>query len=147
MFVSNFFPADVNGQLIAPPVTCSGNIFTYQCIVNGGGINGITIWRVDGSSECTLVHASAGNTARCGPQNDFTATTRSGFGTSATSYSSTLSGIATTTLNGTLVECFGPGTNRDADNMVGSGTLQILGQYVVLISICAISRHAGGKHR
>ena len=98
-------------------------------------MNGITIWRVGGSSECTLAHRSAGNNARCGPQNAFTATPGSGFGTSATSYSSTLSGTATPTLNGTLVECFGPGVTRDADNMVGNSTLQILGQYVVLIYV------------
>ena len=94
-------------------------------------MKGITIWRVGESSECSLSHASAGNIARCGPHNAFTATAGSGFGTSATSYSSTLSGTATSALNGTLVECFGPDVTRDADNMVGNSTLQILGQYVV----------------
>ena len=97
-------------------------------------MNGITIWRVGGSSGCP----SAGNTARCGPQYAFTATPGSGFGTSATSYSSTLSGTATPTLNDTLVECFGPGVTRDADNMVRNSTLQILGQYVVLILVICV---------
>ena len=91
-------------------------------------MNGITIWRVGGSSDCLLRHTSAGNTARCGSQNAFTATPGTGFGTSGTSFSSTLSGTATPALNGTLVECFGPGLDRDAENMVGVSTLQTLGQ-------------------
>ena len=51
-----------------------------------------------------------------------------GFGTSATSFTSTLSGTATPALNGTLVECFGPALSRDAGNVVGNSTLQIVGQ-------------------
>ena len=124
---------DVNGQFFAAPITCSGSTFTFRCTVAGGDINGITIWRVGGSSECSLAHTSAGNTALCGPRNAFTATPGEGFGTSATSYSSTLSGTATSALNDTLVECFGPGFIRDAENMVGSSTLQILGQYVIFV--------------
>ena len=58
------------------------------------------------------------------------ATSGSLFGTSATSYSSTLSGTATLELNGTLIECFGPHLNRDPGNRVGDSTLQILGEYI-----------------
>ena len=77
-----------------------------------------------GGDECVLAHSTTGATSACG----FTATPGTGFGTSATSFSSTLSGTANITLNGTLVECFGPGLARDAGNIVGNSTLQILGQ-------------------
>ena len=80
---------------------------------------------MNGSSECILSHNTAG--ATCGSGGAFRATPETGFGTNATSYSSTLSGTATPALNGTLVECFGPDLNRTAENMVGSSTLQILG--------------------
>ena len=69
-----------------------------------------------------------------GNSSDFTVTTGTGFGTNATSFSSTLSGTATPALNGTLVECSGM-LPRDAEIMVGNSTLQILGQYHVFIFI------------
>ena len=53
----------------------------------------------------------------------------------ATFFSSTLNGTATPTLNGTLVECFGPANNIDPGDRVGSSTIQILGQWS---SICRI---------
>ena len=81
-----------------------------------------------GSSECSLLHSKANAPGPCGSGSLFTVTTGTGFGTSATSFSSTLSGTA---LNGTLVECFGPGLARDAENRVGISALQILGQYHV----------------
>ena len=37
------------------------------------------------------------------------------------------SGTATSELNGTLVECFGPGLAREPGNMVGKNAIQILG--------------------
>ena len=98
-------------------------------------MSGITIWRVNGSIECSLVHNTVSAPGPCGPSNTFTATSGSGFGTSASSFSSTLSGTATPTLNGTLVECFGPAFFRDADNMVGNSTLLILGQYLFSLEI------------
>ena len=54
------------------------------------------------------------------------------FGTNASSYSSTLTGTATPTMDGTLIECFGPAFSRDFGNMVGNSTLQILGQLTYL---------------
>ena len=69
-----------------------------------------------------------GASSYCGPGSAFIAIPGTGFGTSATSFSSTLSGIATSELNGTLVECFGPDLSRDAENRVGGNRLQILGQ-------------------
>ena len=75
-----------------------------------------------------------------GNSSDFTVTTGTGFGpTNATSFSSTLSGTATPALNGTLVECFGPRLARDAENMVGNSTLQILGQYCVCLFVFFIT--------
>ena len=93
-----------------------------------GDRNGITIWRVNGSSECSLVHNTADDPGPCGSGSPFTVTTGTGFGTSATSFRSTLSGTATTILNGTWVECFGPALSRDAENVDGNSTLQIVGQ-------------------
>ena len=84
-----------------------------------------------GSSECTLAHSTAGASSTCGAGSAFTAIPGAEFGTSATFYSSTLSGIATSELNGTLVECFGPDLNRTAENRVGKSTFWILGQYHV----------------
>ena len=98
----------------------------FTCTVTGDR-DGVTIWRVGGSSECLLSHNTAGTTSTCGPGSAFTATPGTGFGTSATSYSSTLSGTATSALNGTLVECFGPNLVRDPGNRIGDSTLQILG--------------------
>ena len=76
---------------------------------------------MNGSSECVLQHGSTSPT--CEPSDAFTARSRTGFGTNATSFSSTLSGTANTTLNGTLVECFGPANNVDPGNRVGDSTL------------------------
>ena len=83
---------------------------------------------MDGSSECSVVHSTVDDLGACGSGSPFTVTTGTGFGTSGTSFSSTLSGTATSELDGTLVECFGPAFSRDAGNMVGNSTLQILGQ-------------------
>ena len=122
-----FTPVYTAGQLTAAPPTCPGDTFTFRCTVTGDS-NGITIWRVGGSSECILAHNTLGQPVPCGSASAFRATTRTGFGTtSATSFSSTLSGTATSALNGTLVECFGPGLARNAENMVGKQTLLILG--------------------
>ena len=60
-----------------------------------------------------------------------------GFGTSPTSFSSTLSGTATPALNGTLVECFGPSLDRDARNMVGGNILQLTCQFIILFEFSA----------
>ena len=105
----------------------------FTCTVTGDR-NGVTIWRVDGSSECLLTHNTAGATSNCGPGSAFIARSGTGFGTSATSYSSTLSGTATSTLNGTLVECFGPTFSIDTDNRVGDSTIQVLGKLTSCIS-------------
>ena len=91
-------------------------------------MSGITIWRVVGSGECSLVHNTASAPGPCGSGSAFTVTTGTAFGTSATFFSSTLSGTATSILDGTLVECFGPALSRDAGNMVGNSRLQIIGQ-------------------
>ena len=123
-----FFPDDVAGQLTASPPTCPGDTFTFTCTVTGDR-NGITIWRVGGSSVCTLVHRSTSSSI-CGPRGVFTARSGTGFGTNATSYSSTLSGTASPMLNSTLVECFGPANNVQPGNRVGSSALQILGWLV-----------------
>ena len=117
---------DVAGQFTAAPPTCPGSNLTFSCTV-GGDRSGVTIWRVDGSSECVLTHSTAGATATCGPGSAFKARPGAEFGTSATSYSSTLSGTATSALNGTLVECFGPDLVREPSNKVGGSTLKILG--------------------
>jgi len=92
-------------------------------------MDGITIWRVGGSSgtECVLLHRNPNETEACGPGGVFEARFST---TTATSFTSTLScGMTPIELDGTLVECFGPTLSRDAGNMVGSSTLQILGQY------------------
>ena len=120
-------PGDVTGQFTAAPPTCPGDTFTFRCTVTGDR-NGITIWRVNGSSECSLVHNTAGDPSSCGSNSPFTVTTGTGFGTSANSFTSTLSGTATTILNGTRVKCFGPALSRNAGNVVGNSTLQIVGQ-------------------
>ena len=129
VFHALFSPGDVTGQLTAAPPTCPGATFTFRCTVTGDR-SGLTIWRVGGSSECILLHSTIGFSASCGSSSAFIATSGTGFvpGTNATSFSSTLSGTATSELNGTLVECFGPGLARDANNRVGTSTLQILGQ-------------------
>ena len=123
---------DGTAQFTAPPPTCPGNAFTFTCTVTGDS-SGLTIWSVGGgSSECSLLHTTASTLDRCGSGSPFTVTTGTGFGTSATSFSSKLDGIADLILNGTLVECFGPAFSRDAENRVGYSTLQIIGQYICL---------------
>ena len=79
----------------------------------------------NGSSECSLLHSTSYNDS-CGSWSAFTAKSGTGFGTNATSFTSTLSGTATLALDGTLVECSGPDLDRVA---VGSSELQILGWY------------------
>ena len=92
-------------------------------------MNGYTIWRVGGSSECPMLHRST-SFSICGPGDVFTARPGTGFGIpGATSFTSTLSSTATSTLNGTLIECFGPANNVDPGNRVGGSNLSILGQY------------------
>ena len=123
-----FSPGDVACQFTAAPPTCSGSTLTFRCIVAGSGT---TLWRVNGSSNlCTLVHLST-SADTCGPSggiDTFTAIPETGFGTSGPSYSSTLSGTASSALDGTLVECFGPVSSLDSGNRVGSSTIQVLGQ-------------------
>ena len=93
-------------------------------------MRGVTIWRVNGSSECPLPHRSTSSSI-CGLGNAFTARSGTGFGTSdVTSYTSTLSGTANPALNGTLVECFGPANNIDPGNRVDGSILQIIGQFI-----------------
>ena len=121
--------ADVAGQFTAAPATCPGETFTFRCTVSGD-LNGVTIWRVGGSSECPLPHRS-NSSSICGPNNVFKAKSSTGFGTSATTYSSTLSGTATPELNGTLVECFQQATSLAPQRIINSTTLMLLGQYVI----------------
>ena len=92
-------------------------------------MSGITIWRMNRSSECPLSHISTTSSTICWPSNAFTAKPGTGYGTSATLFSSTLSGTADPALNGTLVECFGPDNNVKSGNRIDEGTLQILGKY------------------
>ena len=123
-----FSPGDVAGQFTAASPTCPGDTFTFRCNVTGD-MSGETTWRVDGSSQCILVHTFTSSPI-CGPSDVFRARSGTGFGMiGATLFSSTLSGTAFPTLNDTLVECFGPANNVDPGNRVGSNTLQILGQY------------------
>ena len=91
-------------------------------------MSGITIWRVGGSSECGLLHNTASAPGPCGNGSLFIVTTGTGFGTSGPSFSSTLSGTAIPTLDDKLVECLGPAFSRDAGNLVGKSTIQIIGQ-------------------
>ena len=122
------FPA-VTGQFTAAPPTCPGDTFTFRCTVTGE-MSGSTIWRVGvGTPECTLAHTSTSSSI-CGPSDVFTARSGTGFGTGATSFTSTLSGTATSTLNGTLVECFGQANNVDTEIRVNGSILQILGVYI-----------------
>ena len=125
----DFSPGDAAGQFTAAPPTCPGDTFTFTCTVGGSMMN-ITIWRVGRSSECTLVHRSTSSSI-CGPSDTFTARSGTGFGTSATSFTSTLSGTATSELDGTVVECFGPANNVNLGNRVDSSTIQILGQFTI----------------
>ena len=90
-------------------------------------MNGFTTWIVNGTIECNLVHR-LNSFSICGPSDDFTARPGTGFGTSATSFTSTLSGTADPALNGTLVECFGPANNVDPGNRINGSPLEILGK-------------------
>ena len=121
-----FSPVDVSGLFTAPPPICPGDTFTFRCTVTGDR-NGVTIWRVNAGSDCNLVHRISSSSI-CGPSEVFTARSGTGFGTNGPSFTSTLSGTAPPTLNGTLVECFGPANNVDPGNRVGDSALQILGQ-------------------
>ena len=146
-----FSPGD--GQFTAPPPTCPGDTFTFRCNVTGDR-NGDTRWKVGGSSECILGHSTPNDPRPCGSGSPFTVTTGTGFGTNATSFSSTLSGTAIPALDGTLVECF----DQDVGNMIGNSTLQILGQYQyhvclllpfiqrLYITIVIINRHVSSVH-
>ena len=119
-------PGDVTGQFTAAPPTCPGDTFTFRCTVRD--MNGVTIWRVNSSRNlCTLSHLSTSEST-CGPSNNFTATPETGYGTNATFYSSTLRGTATSELNGTLIECFGPAISVDPGNRINGSTLMILGE-------------------
>ena len=90
-------------------------------------MSGITIWRVGGSTDCPLLHRSASSSSIC--NYSFTAKPGTGYGTNATSFTSTLSGTADPGLNSTLVECFGPANNVEPENRIDEGTLQILSKY------------------
>ena len=92
-------------------------------------MSGHTIWKVNGSTECPLLHRSKTSSTVCHPSNAFTAMPGSGYTTNATSFTSTLSGTADPALDGTLVECFGPNNNVQPKNKIDEGTLQILSTY------------------
>ena len=121
-----FSPGDAAGQFTAAPPTCPGDTFTFRCNVTGE-MNGITIWKVGrGSSECSLTHRSTSDDT-CGTHDAFIATPHTGFARNASSFLSTLSGTGNLTLNGTLIECFGPANNLDPGNRVSGSTLHITG--------------------
>ena len=129
MYNISYVSGVVAGQLTSPPPTCPGDTFTFRCTVTGSGI---TQWRVNSSSSnlCTLSHVSTGTVSTCMPSGAshlFTAMPESGFGASGP-FTSTLSATADPVLNGTLVECFGPGATLDSGNRVGSSIIQIVGQ-------------------
>ena len=126
-----YAPGDVAGQLTATLPTCPGYNVTFRCTVTGD-MNGITIWRVNRSSDCNLVHRITSSSI-CGQNDIFTARSGSGFGTSTTSFTSTLSGTATPVMNGILVECFGPANTVDPGNRINGSTIQIPGQRNVLM--------------
>ena len=90
---------------------------------------------MDRSTECSLTHSTVDGPRPCRTGSPFTVTTGTGFGTSSTSFSSTLSGTATPALDDTLVECFGPGLARDATNTVGKNMFQTLSQHLCLLEI------------
>ena len=120
----------VTGQLTAPPLTCPGDTLTFSCTVNGSGT---TIWTVSGGGNpCILLHSSSSSTDTCGPSSVFIASAGTGFGDeNATSFTSTLSATATSTLDGVTVECFGPDSNQNPGNRVGSSNVQIIGTPIV----------------
>ena len=130
-YTPNCIPSGyVTGQFTAAPPTCSGDTFSFTCTVVGN-MDGITTWRVGGSSECPLSHRSTSSSSLCGPENDLTARSGIGFGSNGPSFSSTLSGTADTTLDGILFECFGPNNNVNPENRVGSSTFQIIGMDIL----------------
>ena len=120
-------PGDVGGQLTVAPPTCpsDSDTITIRCTV-GGDSTGTTIWRVGGSTTCSLSHSTPTATSTCGPGGVFTARFDT---TNTTFFSSRLSVTGTTELDGTLVECFRPAFSLDAGNRVGDSILQIAGQY------------------
>ena len=124
------YPGHGAEQFNAAYPTCPGDTFNLSCTVVGN-MTGFTIWRVGGSSECHLIHSSTSPSSVCGPGNAFIARGVTGFGpaTNATSFSSTLSGTATSELDDILVECFGPANNVEPENSIGNTTLHILGQH------------------
>ena len=130
---------DVTGQFTAAPPTCPGETFTFRCTVTGNQ-TGLTIWRVNSregeSNRCNMIHRTLSSPI-CGPGNVFAAISGAGFGTSGPSYLSTLSGTATPSMDGTLIECFGPANSVDPDNNIGYSTLQIVGQCMFILE-----RHA-----
>ena len=78
---------------------------------------------------CQLEHRSVSSGSFCGPESLFTADGGDGFGTDGPSFISTLYATASPRLNGMLVECFGPdGVNLEPYNLVGSGTVKIIGK-------------------
>ena len=125
MTVLIFFTDDVTGQMIAALPTCPDDTFTFKCTVVGN-MSGFTIWRVNRSNECILIHRTS-SPSICGAT--FTATPGTGYGISGPSFTSTLSGTGTPALDGTLVECFGPDNNVKSGNRIGNSTLQMLGLY------------------
>ena len=77
---------------------------------------------------CQLEHRSGSSGSFCGSESLFTAEGGDGFGTDGPSFISTLYATASPRLNGMLVECFGlDGVNLEPYNLVGSGTVQIIG--------------------
>ena len=144
-------PGDISGNLTAVLPTCPNDTFTFLCTVVGDS-DGAIHWRVEtneNTKECVLLHSTTRDPHPCGSGSPFIAKTGTGFETTgATSFTSTLSGIATSELKGTLVECFvqhseDPGSNpgqpfcRSSENMVGNITFQITGQYAAFLS-CVI---------
>ena len=81
---------------------------------------GVIVWTVGRSSECNLT-LTLFETGTCEPGGVSAMVTIPSLNDPY--LESTLSGTATTALDGTPVECFGP----NAENMVGKGILQIVG--------------------
>ena len=109
--------------------TCPWDTFKFMCTVVGD-MNGLTTWRVGGSSQCPLPHRSTSSSV-CGPDKVFTARSGTGFGSNSSSFSSTLSGNADPALDGTLVECFGTPNSTGPGDKINGSTLQILGQHSI----------------
>ena len=95
-------------------------------------MSGVTTWKVAGSSECILVHR-VNSSSICGAQDMFIATPGIGFGSNSSFFTSTLNVTANISLDGTLVECFGPANNIDPGNRVGGNNILVLGQCNVLM--------------